>query len=194
MAATQRQSARKTMRSSVNWALLGLVIERPSYGLELAHRFERIYADVLELSSGSHVYMALDALVDRGMIEEVPGRDFGRQPRTRYRATQWGRQSFEDQLVREAVEQARRQELWVRQVAILAREPSVALRVLDRIEGDQLKRAGGVGAPGRGPSAGERGELLEALVAERERGAMAGMLSWLRYARAHIEAAAKRLT
>jgi DNA-binding PadR family transcriptional regulator len=29
------------MRSLVNWALLGLVIERPSYAYELARRFER---------------------------------------------------------------------------------------------------------------------------------------------------------
>ena len=32
-----------SMQSPVNWALLGLVIERPSYAYELAQRFERTY-------------------------------------------------------------------------------------------------------------------------------------------------------
>lgn len=36
------------MRSPLNWALLGLVIQRPSYGYELVQRFERIYEDALE--------------------------------------------------------------------------------------------------------------------------------------------------
>ena len=35
------------MQSPVNWALLGLVIERPSYAYELAKRFERTYGSVL---------------------------------------------------------------------------------------------------------------------------------------------------
>ena len=35
------------MRSPVNWALLGLIIERPSYAYNLAQRFERRYGDTL---------------------------------------------------------------------------------------------------------------------------------------------------
>jgi hypothetical protein len=30
-----------TMRSPINWGLLGLLIQRPSYGYELVQRFER---------------------------------------------------------------------------------------------------------------------------------------------------------
>src|ERR1700733_5762571 len=61
------------MHSPVNWALLGLVIERPSYAYELAHRFERTYEGALSLSSVSHVYTALATLRDRGLVQEVPG-------------------------------------------------------------------------------------------------------------------------
>lgn len=35
------------MRSPVNWTVLGLVIERSSYGWELWTRFERLYDDVM---------------------------------------------------------------------------------------------------------------------------------------------------
>ena len=68
------------MRSPINWALLGLVIQRPSYGYELVQRFERTYEDALELSSPSQVYTALDALsaqvADRG---DARGRRGGRR-------------------------------------------------------------------------------------------------------------------
>ena len=63
------------MRSPLNWALLGLVIQRPSYGYELVQRFERTYEDALELSSPSQVYTALDALRRRSLIEELPAEE-----------------------------------------------------------------------------------------------------------------------
>ena len=75
------------MQSPVNWALLGLVIERPSYAYELAQRFDRTYEGALSLSSTSHVYTALRALEDARLIEEVPGSGTGRQPKPRYRAS-----------------------------------------------------------------------------------------------------------
>src|SRR5450755_3254873 len=87
-----RVSKRDTgpMQSAVHWALLGLVIERPSYGYELAHRFEHAYAGMLHLSGISYVYTALDTLQRRGLIEEIAGTRAGRQPKPRYRATSDG--------------------------------------------------------------------------------------------------------
>ena len=49
-------------QSQVQWGLLALVIERPSYGYELATRFERAYGGALRLSSTSYAYTALQAL------------------------------------------------------------------------------------------------------------------------------------
>ena len=63
-----RRQEEAPMRSLVNWALLGLVIDRPSYAYELARRFEREYKDALSLSSVSHVYTALGTLKDRALI------------------------------------------------------------------------------------------------------------------------------
>lgn len=89
-----------SMRSTVNWAVLGLVIERPSYGFELWTRFERLAGDVLPVASESHIYAALNALKGRGFIEEAdwPGaveRDTSRQPKLRYRVTAEGQEAYE---------------------------------------------------------------------------------------------------
>lgn len=189
-ATAARKKAGKAMTSSVNWALLGLVIERPSYGLELANRFERVYADVLPVSSESHVYSALDALKTRGLIEMVPGTEIGRQPKLHYQATQLGVRSYEDWLVGQIDAERRRQELWVRQLGIFVRDPDAALHVIGRFERRYLKGAGQTGRSPDGSASDPRAELIDGLVAERQRTAEGGMLSWFRYAHDSFEALA----
>src|ERR1022692_333686 len=95
----ERDAQAAPMQSPVNWALLGLVIERPSYAYELAQRFERTYQAALTLSSISHVYTALAALRSRSLIEELPGTRAGRQPKPHYRATAKGLQDYGQWLI-----------------------------------------------------------------------------------------------
>ncbi len=178
------------MTSPVNWTILGLVIERPSYGLELANRFQRVYADVLPLSGDSHVYSALNMLEAREMIEIVSRIKVDRQPKPHYRATPLGISSYEDWLVEQIDAQNRSQELWVRQLAIFAHDPHLALQMLDRYERRFLKDAGAAGYLPAGSGLDSREELIDGLVAEQRRVAVGGMLSWLRYARARFEALA----
>jgi DNA-binding PadR family transcriptional regulator len=121
------------MTSPINWALLGLVIERPSYAYELAQRFERTYEGVLSLSSTSHAYTALDALSSRALIEEFAVSRGGRQPKPRYRATDEGLRQFEAWLIQQVDETRRRQRLLILQLAALKRRPNAA-QVLDRYE------------------------------------------------------------
>src|ERR1017187_4710028 len=92
----KRDAQAAPMHSPVNWALLALVIERPSYAYELAQRFERTYGEVLSLSSVSHVYTALAALRSRELIEELPGTRTGAQPKPRYHATESGMELYGD--------------------------------------------------------------------------------------------------
>jgi DNA-binding PadR family transcriptional regulator len=194
MGVSTARSARnaRAMTSSVSWALLGLVISRSSYGWELAHRFERTYGDVLPVSSESHVYSALNTLEARGLIEIVPGTEIGRQPKPHYRATPLGISSYEDWLVEQVDAERRRQELWVRQLAVFAHDPVAALHVIDRFERQYLKRAGQVGGRRDGAASDPRLDLIDGLVAEQHRIAVGGMLSWLRSARDRFEAIAKR--
>src|SRR5580704_16225134 len=58
------------MRSPVNWTVLGLVIERSSYGFELWTRFERLYGDVMPICNESSIYTALNMLREKCLIEE----------------------------------------------------------------------------------------------------------------------------
>jgi DNA-binding PadR family transcriptional regulator len=179
------------MASLVYWVLLGIVIERPSYGLELSHRFQRMYGDVLPVSSESHVYGALDSLQKRELIETIPGTGVARQPKPHYKATPHGVRSYEDWLVAQVDDERRRQELWVRQLGIFAHDPAAALRLIGRFEDQHLK---GTAQTSRLPAtpSDSRAELIEDLVAERQRLADGEMLSWLHYAEDRIGARAGR--
>src|ERR1700727_3392992 len=115
------------MRSLVNWALLGLIIDRPSYTYELAQRFERTYEGTLSLSSVSHVYTALGTLRERGLVREprssggASGSGATLRSKRRYEATEAGLAEHAEWLVAQAGEERRRQRLLVTQLGALAR-------------------------------------------------------------------------
>lgn len=186
-----------TMRSPVNWALLGLVIERPSYGYELAQRFESVYGDMLHVSSASHIYTALNALQSRAMIEEVSGRRSapsgpGRQPKPHYCATELGLRSYRERLVAQMREDRSRSQLFVRQLAVFTREPGSALEVLERYEQLCLQEAGRT--PIRPPDSAPAdlgSELVSRLTSEENRLAAGARLSWVEYARREFAALAR---
>jgi DNA-binding PadR family transcriptional regulator len=191
-AASANTAVARAMTSPVNWALLGLVIARPSYGNELYHRFQRTYADVLPISSQSHIYAALNALEGRGLIAPIPDLEaVARQPKPHYQATQSGVASYVEWLEKQVDAERRRQELWVRQLAVFAHNPSIALDVLGRFERQYLKAAGQVGRQPAQTARGARDELIEDLVATQQRIATGAMLKWLGDAHDTFEALAK---
>lgn len=187
-----RKAAVRPMKSPVHWALLGLVIDRSSYGLELAKRFERVYGEVLPVSGDSHVYYALDTLHARGMIEMVPGTEIGRQPKPHYQATELGVRSYEDWLVAQIDAERQRQELWVRQLAVFVHDPDAALNVIDRFQSTYLKGAGQTRRAQEATTADSRTGLIDGLVSEHRRLAVGSTLSWLRYAHDSFEALARK--
>jgi DNA-binding PadR family transcriptional regulator len=184
------------MQSPVNWALLGLVIDRPSYAYELARRFERTYDGVLSLSSVSHVYTALTTLKDRTLIEEIPGTRSGRQPKPRYRATETGMVEYGNWLVGEIREDRRRQRLFVLQMASFLRDPDAAIGMLDRYEQACLQEVGQIPlAPERDRVPSEASHaLLARLTAEESRLALGAKLEWVQYARGELRALADART
>jgi DNA-binding PadR family transcriptional regulator len=184
------------MRSPVNWAVLGLMIERPSYGYEILQRFERNFGELLKLSSPSQIYTALDSLADKGMIEVTSEPSSGvasRQPRVHYRATEDGVRRYQEHLMGQAEEDRRRSSLFARELAALA--PEVALAVLDRYEQMCLAQATKA-RPGEGdvePAAPDGSTTLaDRLAAEEERLAMEAKLPWIEYARRELCAVADR--
>jgi len=179
------------MHSPVNWALLGLVIERPSYAYELAQRFERTYEPILSVSSVSHIYTALAALKGRELVQELPGNSGGRQPKPRYEATAKGLAGYAQWLVGQAGDVRRRQGLFVLQLAMLARDPQASLHVLDRYEQAclaeaQNERVGGRAAAGAPSIPG----LAARLSTEERRLDIGAKLEWVAYARRELSALA----
>ncbi|MHB1539268.1 MAG: PadR family transcriptional regulator [Solirubrobacteraceae bacterium] len=173
------------MRSPVNWALLGLIIERPSYAYDLAHRFERRYGQALAVSSIGHIYTALGALKERELVEEIPGTREGRQPRPRYRATAHGLAEYGDWLVGQVDDDRNRREVFVLALAALAGDPERLLEVMDRCE--QAWLAAGMDTPiERGRRSEEAAAPLRQLVEEDERLVAGARLAWIQYARQEL--------
>ncbi|HSZ12625.1 MAG TPA: helix-turn-helix transcriptional regulator [Solirubrobacteraceae bacterium] len=189
----ERDPQSAPMQSQVNWALLGLVIERPSYAYELAQRFDRTYAGVLTLSSVSHAYTALAALRERELIEELPGTRQGRQPKPHYRATAKGLDGYGQWLVAQLDEDLRRQRLFILSLATFTRDPQTALELLARYEQACLEEARGTPIAPRtaqhtGVCAGGAPELAARLAAEESRLAVGAKLAWVEYARRELMA------
>jgi DNA-binding PadR family transcriptional regulator len=188
---------RRAIRSPVCWALLGLVIERPSYGYELLKRFEREYQEHLPISSESHIYRSLDALESRGLIEETSSASAGqqrggRQPRPCYRATASGVLGYREWLEARARQERHPSALFARELAVLARSPDVALRVMDCCEEAYMRGAARGNAFGASAKRGERDPagLAERLVSEERRLAVQAALPWVSYARREFVALA----
>jgi DNA-binding PadR family transcriptional regulator len=191
-----RDAGTGVMRSPVNWAVLGLMIERPSYGYEILQRFERNYGGLLKLSSPSQIYTALDSLMDRRMIEatsEPSTTAVGvRQPKLHYRATEEGILRYQEHLVDQAEEDRRRSSLFARELAAL--EPAAALAVLHKYEQVCLAQATRV-KPRRHPEPAPSEAtmtLADRLAAEEERLAMEAKLPWIQFARRELRTTTDR--
>jgi DNA-binding PadR family transcriptional regulator len=174
------------MHSPVNWALLGLVIERPSYAYELAQRFERTYEGALSLSSVSHVYTALAALKSRGLIDEIDGVRAGRRARG-FAATAKGLRDYREWLLSQLAEDRRRQRLFVLQLAALTRNPEEALEIVGDYERQCLQEAANTPlGSGQGVASVSGSELAARLIAEEHRLAVGAKLAWAQYARREL--------
>jgi DNA-binding PadR family transcriptional regulator len=183
-AGSAREHASTPMHSSVNWAVLGLVIERPSYAYELAHRFERTYAGALSLSSVSHIYTALSTLRERGLVHEVPDPRGAARSKRRYEATERGLCDHAEWLIAQIPEERRRQRVIVAQLGALARTPERATTVLDAYERACLAEL--AAAPPAGDKTPGTTGFVTRLVGEETRLAVAAKLRWVQYARTQL--------
>jgi DNA-binding PadR family transcriptional regulator len=181
------------MRSPVNWAVLGLLIERPSYGYALSQRLEREYEGVLSAGE-SHIYKALDGLMKRGFIEEIPGSrailDRQRSP-VMYRATAEGANALQERLLEQMHEDRRKSWMFLRQLASFTQRPDMGLRVIRRMEQEYAEEAtaASIAAPDSSRLSVVSG-LVARLAAEESRLAIAGKMPWIRLALHEFEALA----
>jgi DNA-binding PadR family transcriptional regulator len=196
MSASGKKTERSfPMRSPVNWTVLGLVIERSSYGFELWKRYERLYGDVVPIGSESNIYAALNVLMDKGLIEKVEGSRTvldraSRQPKSHYRVTERGLREYETWVITQAREHSRRSLQFAHQLGAFAQQPHTALEILERYEqacldGKEARIPTTVEFPSHVvPGFGDR------LASAYGRNVMAATLGWIEYARREFAALA----
>jgi DNA-binding PadR family transcriptional regulator len=194
MSEEAKATSRVPLRSPIYWALLGLLIERPSYGYELLKRFEREYDKLLPLSGDSHIYTALNALAGKGLIEEVHAPDIGergpeRQPKPRYRATAEGERCFLEWVIASRWEDRRQWRLFLRQLVVFASRPEVGIQIIERCEQSYLREAGDDSQAASDAGGCDRVAGLAArLLCEESRLTIAARLLWVDYARKEFTA------
>jgi DNA-binding PadR family transcriptional regulator len=188
-----QRSEPAAIRSPLAWSLLGLVIEHPSYGYELAQRFKQVFGDTLMVGSHKHVYRFLETLRLHSYIEETapsakekPARN--RLPKPIYRATSGGRRAYADWLVSQLHLERMRQQMFARQFAML--EPETALELLEAYERECLLEEEDAEAARAEPEPPD--EIVGRLEREDERLWTQARLAWLRYARGELRDAIQR--
>jgi DNA-binding PadR family transcriptional regulator len=182
------------VRSTVNWAVLGLLIERPSYGYELSQRFERRFGELLRVGT-SHIYAALNSLEKEGLIEPMPSQNRTlkrRQPKIHYRATPDGARAYRGWLGKRMRDDSQRVELLGRLLSAGQLDTDAMLALVERYERECLEEASRVSLPSPDGSGTAAHTLAERLVAEERRLALHGQLMWVEYARREIVALAER--
>lgn len=194
-------SAEPQMRSQVNWAILGLLLERPSYGYELHQRMARRFPAELLDPHRSHVYAALNVMERVGYIEPIPEDELPeaddsapargqRQPKVHYRVTAAGGRAFRMWLAQELRSDPAHVAL-VHRIALAAgmRRAGLLQDLIDLYEdacageAQSLPLPGLDGQPARSPEA-----LLHRLTVAARRMALESQMAWLRHARREIEA------
>jgi DNA-binding PadR family transcriptional regulator len=179
------------MQSPVNWALLGLIIARPSHAYELAHRFELVYGEALTISSTSHIYWGLGKLRELGLIREVASTEGAPRSRRRYEPTEEGLAEYAAWLAGQVAEERRRQRVVVSQLGALGRSPERARALLDEYEKACLEELAQVSSPDEQLS-GTTG-LVARLAAEETRLSIAAKLRWAQYARTQMLESGQRV-
>jgi DNA-binding PadR family transcriptional regulator len=192
-ASAERKKGRPLMRSRVGWAVLGLLVERPSYGNEVARRVQAAYGEDLTVSSISQIYGALNVLQAKALIEEVPtpagAKEAAgppkRQPKPHYSATAEGRRRYKEWLLGDTDGGSRPRLL---APYLLRLEAHQAIEVIDHIEQacrEELRsiESGEIDDSSRG----EEAKLGADLAREADRLSIEARLSFIKSARGKLE-------
>jgi len=191
--------AQREIRSAIYWTLLGLIIERPGlYAYQLAKRYIRECGDSLPVSGDSHLYAGLDALLEKGLIEVIPGTERSRangkrQPKPGYRATAEGIRAYREWLRTQVHEDRRHARLFARQLVALAGHPTDALVVIESLAQAALEEASAAKTSSARPARPDDASgLTHELELEERRLVAEAKLEYAEYARRKLQALARR--
>jgi DNA-binding PadR family transcriptional regulator len=176
---------------SAKHAVLGLVIERPGYGYQLAQRLEERFGSSAFAPSG--VYSALDQLSRDDYVRSAGEKGAGparrAAPRTIYEATEGGIDHFEEWMLGPSPTPPLRDELHMK---IALARPCNVPRLIEMVSGQELVCLGRLGDLKR--LAGEEREgsrewskLMRMLAGEAEVAFWSARIEWLQSARELLE-------
>jgi DNA-binding PadR family transcriptional regulator len=176
--------------SPVTGVLLGLLLERPGYGYELAQRMNERMGPAWKLTTSS-IYPVLERLESERLVsrtvKEMSGRQRQRE-RVMYHATEGAEQAFEQWLARPARKEPVRTELLAKIAVARPVDVPRLLAALDEYEHDcltLLETAADGGAPeqpGEGPWPALLAELIRGATGEHLR----AELGWIAFARKRL--------
>jgi DNA-binding PadR family transcriptional regulator len=179
------------MRVGTKHAVLGLLLEQPSYGYEVLVRFRRAFDAAQWGISPQGLYASLDRLERDGLIElvETPERDASRrQPKTPYRVTPSGAQELQSFLESPMSADPSRAELLLRLQCVAAQDADALVQMLDGHEQACLDELGRIGGEASGVQSAGNDSLIERLALEERRLAIQARLLWIDYARHELRA------
>lgn len=171
------------LRSQVTPLVLGLVIEQPSHGYEIAQRFERRFGAFLPTKKAS-IYDALKVLVEARLIERMieSTQSIARRDVKPYRATKEGGRSYRAWLAGEVRSDPQRVAMLGRLTLAGARTADDALEFLDRYEQECLRDATALDLRSERDASGVSG-VMELLLLEEQKRVLDARLGWIRYAK-----------
>lgn len=180
------------MKAGTKYAVLGLLLERPSYGYEVLVRFRRAFDAGQWAITPQGLYASLDRLEREGLIEPITedGSDLRRrQPRTPYRVTASGARELRQFLDAPMGADPTRAEFLVRLQCAASKDHEALVRLLDGYERACLDELGRLAA-GEPELDGQPrlGTLVERLALEDRRLFLQARLAWIDFARQQVVA------
>lgn len=179
--------------SPAAWLVLALVIEQPSHGYEISHRYQRRFGELFPLSV-PRVYGALDRLRDGGMIapielESEPARKQHLMRRS-YRATRSGVRAYKRWVAERMRDDPRRPQLLGRIVSAGLLGVDAVLDVIDNYQRECMEELRGLPAGGPHSESPDTNfdELTESLVIDQQRRELRARHDWAVHAREMLEA------
>jgi DNA-binding PadR family transcriptional regulator len=177
---------------SAKYAILGLVIERPGYGYQLAQRLEQRFGSSSFAPSG--VYSALDQLSRDGLVQAAreagPGPARRAAPRMIYEATGEGVEHFESWMLGSSPTPPLRDELHMK---IALCRPRNIPRLIDMVYGQKLvcvarlRDLERLAESQAGPHGDEWSRQMRVLATETEIASWRARIEWLQSARDLLE-------
>jgi DNA-binding PadR family transcriptional regulator len=179
------------MKAGTKYAVLGLLLERPSYGYEVLVRFRRAFDAGQWAITPQGLYASLDRLERDGLIEPIAletADTSRRQPKTPYRVTADGARALRHFLETPMSPDPTRAEFLVRLQCAASKDSEALLRMLDGYENACLDELGRL--THGGDEIAQIGTLVELLALEDRRLGIQARLTWIDFARQQLRSAA----